>query len=69
VLKPHGFSRTQYNVLRIPRGSGPEGLTCGEIGARMVTRDPDVTSLLDRMGQHGLVTKTRESGVGAETTA
>ncbi len=62
VLKPHDLSPTQYNVLRILRGSEPEGLPCGEIGARMVTRDPDVTRLLDRMEQHGLVTKTRERG-------
>lgn len=62
LLKPHDLSPTQYNVLRILRGSEPEGLPCGEIGARMVTRDPDVTRLLDRMEQHGLVTKTRERG-------
>ena len=62
VLKPHDLSPTQYNVLRILRGAGPEGLPCGEIGARMVTRDPDVTRLLDRMEQHGLLTKTREQG-------
>lgn len=62
VLKPHDLSPTQYNVLRILRGSEPEGLPCGEIAERMVTRDPDVTRLLDRMERHGLLTKTRERG-------
>ena len=41
VLKEESFSSTQYNVLRILRGA-PDGLTCGEIGNRMITRDPDI---------------------------
>jgi len=46
LLKTADLSPNQYNVLRILRGS-PEGLTCGEIGNRMITRDPDITRLLD----------------------
>jgi hypothetical protein len=49
VLKESELSGTQYNVLRILRGAGAEGLACGEIGGRMVTRDPDITRLLDRL--------------------
>ena len=41
VLKPEDLSMTQYNVLRILRGS-PEGLASGEIGNRLITRDPDI---------------------------
>src|SRR4051795_2894678 len=60
-LKPHGISPTQYNVLRILRGAGAgccgggrpdpgaRGLACREIGERMITRDPDMTRLLDRL--------------------
>ena len=48
VLKTEDLSATQYNVLRILRGA-PEGLPCGEIASRMITRDPDVTRLLDRL--------------------
>ena len=48
VLKAEDLSPTQYNVLRILRGA-PEGLPCGEIGSRMITRDPDITRLLDRL--------------------
>jgi DNA-binding MarR family transcriptional regulator len=60
-LKEQGLSGAQYNVLRILRGSGPEGLPCGEISTRMVTRDPDVTRLLDRLEQRKLVTRARNS--------
>ena len=60
VLKAEELSTTQYNVLRILRGS-PEGLTCGEIASRMITRDPDVTRLLDRMEKRGLISRSRES--------
>ncbi|HZD04748.1 MAG TPA: MarR family transcriptional regulator [Longimicrobiales bacterium] len=58
VLRPAGLTPTQYNVLRILRGSG-HPLTCGEIGERMITRDPDVTRLLDRLLKRGLVTRAR----------
>jgi DNA-binding MarR family transcriptional regulator len=60
VLKAEELSTTQYNVLRILRGS-PQGLTCGEIASRMITRDPDVTRLLDRMKKRGLISRSRES--------
>jgi len=59
TLKPHGLSPTQYNVLRILRGAEPRGMACREIGERMITRDPDVTRLLDRLEDRGLVARTR----------
>ncbi len=60
TLKPAGLSHTQYNVLRILRGAAPQGLACREIGERMLTRDPDITRLLDRLEARGLVTRQRE---------
>ena len=60
VLKTEDVSPTQYNVLRILRGA-PEGLTCGEVGNRMITRDPDITRLLDRMEKRGLTSRCREA--------
>lgn len=60
VLKDEDLSSTQYNVLRILRGA-PEGLPCGEIGNRMITRDPDITRLLDRMEKRSLVSRCRET--------
>lgn len=60
VLKRADLSPNQYNVLRILRGA-PEGLACGEIAGRMITRDPDVTRLLDRLEKRGLIARSRES--------
>jgi len=59
VLKLADLSPTQYNVLRILRGS-PQGLPCGEIASRMITRDPDITRLLDRLEKRGLISRSRE---------
>jgi DNA-binding MarR family transcriptional regulator len=59
VLKIADLSPTQYNVLRILRGSR-EGLPCGEIAKRMITRDPDITRLLDRLEKRGLISRRRE---------
>jgi MarR family transcriptional regulator, organic hydroperoxide resistance regulator len=60
VFKAKGLSGTQYNALRILRGAEPDGLVCREIGARMLTHDPDVTRLLDRLEARGLVVRSRE---------
>lgn len=60
LLKTEDLSLTQYNVLRILRGS-PEGLPCGEIGRRLVTREPDITRLLDRMEKRDLISRCRET--------
>jgi DNA-binding MarR family transcriptional regulator len=60
ILKAEELSPTQYNILRILRGS-PEGLPCGEISNRLVTRDPDITRLLDRMEKRGLISRHRET--------
>ena len=60
LLKMEDLSGTQYNVLRILRGS-LEGLPCGEIAGRMITRDPDVTRLLDRLEKRRLITRCRET--------
>jgi DNA-binding MarR family transcriptional regulator len=60
LLKPRGISATQYNVLRILRGSGPDGLCRNALRDRMLTRMPDMTRLLDRMEDAGLVMRARE---------
>ncbi len=60
VLKPAGLTQSQYNVLRILRGAGREGLLCREVSDRMITRDPDMTRLLDRLESRGLVTRSRD---------
>lgn len=60
VLKPSGLSPTQYNVLRILRGAAGKGVCCREIGERLITRDPDVTRLIDRLEKRNLLLRTRE---------
>jgi len=59
VLKGVELTPTQYNALRILRGAGEEGLTCGEISERMVTKDSDITRLLDRLEKRGLIRRER----------
>jgi DNA-binding MarR family transcriptional regulator len=61
LLKEYGLSPTQYNALRILRGAGDEGVTCGEMSDRMLTKDPDVTRLIDRLEGRGLITRSRSS--------
>jgi DNA-binding MarR family transcriptional regulator len=61
LLKPHGLTGTQYNVLRILRGAEPEGLACRAIGERMISHDPDMTRLLDRMERRGLLSRARQT--------
>ena len=61
LLKSNGLSGAQYNVLRILRGAEPDGLACGSIGERMISHDPDMTRLLDRMEKRALITRARQS--------
>lgn len=61
LLKPHGLTGTQYNVLRILRGAEPDGLPCSAIGERMISHDPDMTRLLDRMEKRRLITRARQT--------
>jgi DNA-binding MarR family transcriptional regulator len=61
MIRPFNISMTQYNVLRILRGAEPGGRTCGEIGERMIAREPDVTRLLERLEKAGLIRRTRDS--------
>lgn len=46
IVRQAGLSPSQYNVLRILRFAGHEGLSRNGIGERMVTRDPDLTRIL-----------------------
>jgi DNA-binding MarR family transcriptional regulator len=60
VVKPVDLSLAQYNVLRILRGAGPEGATCGEVLNRLIQRDPDVTRVMDRLERRGLLQRWRD---------
>lgn len=55
LLRAHGITHDQYNVLRILRGAHPHGHAVAEVGKRMISRAPDVTRLLDRLERRGLI--------------
>jgi DNA-binding MarR family transcriptional regulator len=61
LFKASDLTHAQYNVLRILRGAGRAGLRCTEISERMITRDPDVTRMLDRLEARGLISRERQS--------
>lgn len=61
LFKAHDLSSTQYNVLRILRGAGPDGAMCGDVAGRLIQHDPDVTRLLDRLDRRGLIDRTRDT--------
>lgn len=61
LLKPYSLSPTQYNILRILRGAGECGLHCKGIGEHLITRDPDITRLLDRLEARSLITRNRDT--------
>ncbi|HXC49065.1 MAG TPA: MarR family transcriptional regulator [Candidatus Sulfotelmatobacter sp.] len=60
LMKANGLTSAQYNVLRILRGAGPEGLPCNSIAERMISRDPDMTRLLDRTEKRILISRERQ---------
>jgi DNA-binding MarR family transcriptional regulator len=59
TLFPFGVSKEQYNVLRILRGAGENGLPTLEISSRMLSRSPNITRLLDRLIAKKLVRRSR----------
>jgi DNA-binding MarR family transcriptional regulator len=61
LLKTSGLTGAQYNVLRILRGAGPEGLPCSGISERMISRDPDMTRMLDRMESRQWISRERQT--------
>lgn len=58
ALAPYGLTLAQFNVLRILKGHHPKRHTCSEIARRLVDRTPDVTRLVARLHDAGLVTRT-----------
>ncbi|HET7101917.1 MAG TPA: hypothetical protein VFJ52_12265 [Terriglobia bacterium] len=61
LLRRSGLSGTQHNALRILRGAGSQGLTCGETGERMAAHDPDIARLLDRLEKWELIIRSRDT--------
>jgi len=61
LVKANGLTGAQYNVLRILRGAEPDWLACSTISERMISHDPDMTRLLDRMEKRDLITRQRQT--------
>ncbi len=61
LMKERSLTGTQYNVLRILRGAEPAGLPCNGISDRMISHDPDMTRLLDRLEKRGLISRERQA--------
>lgn len=59
VFRQADLTSTQYNALRILRGAGDSGLACSEISERMITNDSDITRLLERLENRGLIRRER----------
>lgn len=60
AIKIEGLSGPQYNILRILRGAGDEGLACSALSKRLLVKAPDITRLLDRMEKLELISRQRE---------
>lgn len=55
LLRGYDISYTQYTVLNVLTEAGEEGLRTQKLGARLLTRLPDITRLVDRLVRDGLV--------------
>jgi DNA-binding MarR family transcriptional regulator len=61
LLRKHDLSLAQYNVLRVLRGAGPAGLSCGDVAGRLVRHDPDMTRMIDRLERRHLTARSRDA--------
>jgi DNA-binding MarR family transcriptional regulator len=61
IFRAKDLTAPQYNVLRILRGAGTDGISCTEVSGRMITRDSDITRMLDRLEARGLIARHRKS--------
>lgn len=59
LLRPHGLSPVQFQVLRVLADHEPDGLRCTDIALHLTARDPDITRLLDRLEQRDLIQRFR----------
>jgi DNA-binding MarR family transcriptional regulator len=62
LFEPMGLSAQQYNALRLLRAAAPETLTVQGLATRLISRAPDMTRLLDRLEERGLIVRTRRAG-------
>jgi DNA-binding MarR family transcriptional regulator len=51
----------QYNLLRLLRAARPESVPTLALADRLVSRAPDITRMLDKLEDRGLITRTRSA--------
>jgi DNA-binding MarR family transcriptional regulator len=61
LLKQFGITAEQYQVIRILRDAGPDGVPLSTIAERSPAGDPDITRLVDRLEERGLAKRERDS--------
>jgi DNA-binding MarR family transcriptional regulator len=59
MLAQFGITRRQYNVLRILKGIYPGGHPRAEIASRVLEQSPDITRIIDRLENQGLITRVK----------
>lgn len=57
ILKPHGITPQQYNILRILKGQQPNPVRIGMVKERLIDRNADVTRLVERLIKKGLLNR------------
>jgi DNA-binding MarR family transcriptional regulator len=55
----YGLTAQQYNALRLLKGARPDRLSTLGLAGRLVSRAPDITRLVDRLVERGLVQRDR----------
>jgi DNA-binding MarR family transcriptional regulator len=58
-FEPFGLSAQQYNLLRLLKAERPAAVPSTSLAARLISRAPDVTRMLDRLEERGLISRTR----------
>jgi DNA-binding MarR family transcriptional regulator len=56
---PYGLTAQQYNVLRLLRAAHPERVATLRLGQRLVSKAPDITRMLDKLAERGLIDRER----------
>lgn len=61
TIKDYDITPTQYNVLRILRGQNQKPVSIGLIKDRMIDRNSDVSRIIERLVQKGLIERSENS--------
>ena len=59
LFERYDLTPQQYNALRLLRGEGGNKLATLVLGSRLVSRAPDITRLLDKLEERGLILRER----------